>query len=289
MMPGINGVEATRIIREEIDSDYARNVPIIALTANAIMGNEEMFLSRGFQAFIAKPIDISRLDTVLRQCVRDKDQEALLDEKMINIEVRRGVERRLLLDDVPGLDVDKGIMHFGFSEDSYFKVLQSYLKNTRALLGIIKGVRKDNLDIYGVTIHGIKSSSHGIFASSIGSAAEALEKAAYSGDFDYIKSHNQSFLDKITRLLDDIEVMLTKSGMEQKQIKVKPEKALLIKLHDACESFDIDEIDLIMDEIEQFDYISDDGLVVWIRENIDQGLYRGVKEKLSSFIIDTEE
>jgi len=289
MMPGIDGVEATRIIREEVDSDYARRIPIIALTANAIMGNEEMFLGKGFQAFIAKPIDIARLDTVLRQCVRDKDKEALLDEKMINIEVRRGVERRLLLDDVQGLDVDKGIMHFGFSEDSYFKVLQSYLKNTRALLGIIKGVRKENLDIYGVTIHGIKSSSHGIFASNIGLAADALEKAAYSGDFNYILSNNQMFLDKITKLLDDIEVMLSKSGMEQKQIKVKPEETLLIKLHDACENFDIDEIDTIMADIEQFDYLSDDGLVVWIRENIDQGLYRGVKEKLSTIIKNTEE
>jgi signal transduction histidine kinase len=43
MMPGIDGLETTRIIREEIGTEYARTVPIIALTANAIVGNEEMF------------------------------------------------------------------------------------------------------------------------------------------------------------------------------------------------------------------------------------------------------
>jgi signal transduction histidine kinase/ActR/RegA family two-component response regulator len=67
MMPEMDGIEAVRIIRNEIDSDYARAVPIVALTANAIAGNEEMFLSKGFNGFISKPIDISRLDEILKR------------------------------------------------------------------------------------------------------------------------------------------------------------------------------------------------------------------------------
>ena len=66
MMPEMDGVEAVRIIRSELDSDYARSLPIVALTANAIAGNEEMFLSHGFNGFISKPIDINRLDEVLK-------------------------------------------------------------------------------------------------------------------------------------------------------------------------------------------------------------------------------
>jgi signal transduction histidine kinase/CheY-like chemotaxis protein/PAS domain-containing protein len=75
MMPGMDGIEATRIIREEIGTDYAENIPIIALTANAIIGNEKMFLSKGFQAFISKPIDKARLDVVLRRWVRNEAKE----------------------------------------------------------------------------------------------------------------------------------------------------------------------------------------------------------------------
>ena len=78
MMPGMDGVEATRRIREEIGTEYAKTVPIIVLTANAIAGNEEMFLSKGFQAFLSKPIDIMRLDNVIRQWVRDKRMEEAL-------------------------------------------------------------------------------------------------------------------------------------------------------------------------------------------------------------------
>jgi len=72
MMPGIDGVETVRIIREEIDTDYAQNIPIIALTANAIAGTEQMFLASGFQAYISKPVDIMLLDSVLRKWVRKK-------------------------------------------------------------------------------------------------------------------------------------------------------------------------------------------------------------------------
>ncbi|MDR0555306.1 MAG: response regulator [Treponema sp.] len=67
MMPGMDGIEAARIIREELHTDYARNLPIVALTANALAGNEEMFLAKGFNAFLSKPIDIKRLDEVLKE------------------------------------------------------------------------------------------------------------------------------------------------------------------------------------------------------------------------------
>ena len=66
MMPGIDGIEATRIIREEIGTDYARTIPIVALTANALVGNEKLFLESGFQEFLGKPMDLQRLDEVLK-------------------------------------------------------------------------------------------------------------------------------------------------------------------------------------------------------------------------------
>jgi CheY-like chemotaxis protein len=70
MMPEMDGIEATKNIREKIGTDYARSVPIIALTANAIVGNEKMFLENGFQDFVPKPIDMAKLDAVLRRWVK---------------------------------------------------------------------------------------------------------------------------------------------------------------------------------------------------------------------------
>jgi signal transduction histidine kinase/ActR/RegA family two-component response regulator len=67
MMPEMDGVETTKNLRE---MGYSH--PIVALTANAVMGQAEMFLSNGFDDFISKPIDIRELNAVLNKLIRDK-------------------------------------------------------------------------------------------------------------------------------------------------------------------------------------------------------------------------
>jgi PAS domain S-box-containing protein len=74
MMPGMDGIEATREIRA-LGTEYARKVPIIALTANAVAGAEQMFLTNGFNAFLSKPLNMVSLDSVIQQWVRDKSKE----------------------------------------------------------------------------------------------------------------------------------------------------------------------------------------------------------------------
>ena len=65
MMPEMDGVEATKLIRE-MEGDYYKKLPIIALTANAVNGVREMFIESGFNDFIAKPIELTALDRVLK-------------------------------------------------------------------------------------------------------------------------------------------------------------------------------------------------------------------------------
>jgi signal transduction histidine kinase/CheY-like chemotaxis protein len=65
MMPEMDGVETVQRIRA-MEPEYYQNVPIIALTANAVSGAREMFLNEGFQDFLAKPIDIAMLERILK-------------------------------------------------------------------------------------------------------------------------------------------------------------------------------------------------------------------------------
>jgi CheY-like chemotaxis protein len=69
LMPEMDGIEAVRLIRNEIGTEYARNVPVIALTANAVTGNNAFFLKVGFQDVLSKPIGIMKLDEVIRRWV----------------------------------------------------------------------------------------------------------------------------------------------------------------------------------------------------------------------------
>jgi CheY-like chemotaxis protein len=71
MMPEMDGIEATRIIRNKIGSDYAKTVPIVALTANALVGNKDMFLENGFSDFISKPIESDHLEAVLTKWIKN--------------------------------------------------------------------------------------------------------------------------------------------------------------------------------------------------------------------------
>ena len=64
MMPNMDGIEATKILRES--DGINSKTPIIALTANALQGMKEMFLNNGFDDFVAKPIDLNSLNVCLR-------------------------------------------------------------------------------------------------------------------------------------------------------------------------------------------------------------------------------
>jgi CheY-like chemotaxis protein len=74
MMPEMDGVEATAAIRS-LGTEYAKNIPVIALTANAVAGNEQMFLSNGFNAFLPKPFNVMSLDKVVQRWIVQMKRE----------------------------------------------------------------------------------------------------------------------------------------------------------------------------------------------------------------------
>ncbi|MDR0315946.1 MAG: transporter substrate-binding domain-containing protein [Treponema sp.] len=73
MMPEMDGMEAVTKIRE-LGTDYAKKLPIIALTANVAVGNEQMFLNNGFNAFLSKPFSAMSLDAIIQKWVRSNEK-----------------------------------------------------------------------------------------------------------------------------------------------------------------------------------------------------------------------
>ena len=312
MMPEMDGVEATRIIREEIGTEYARTVPIIALTANAIRGNQEMLLNKGFQAFISKPIEIVRLDAIIHQWIRDKEKESKLNNRQINandelfIERRKGRDRRNgrkrngrngkrkdagvmsgadrqalpVIKNIPGLDITKGLERFGGDEKIYQQVLRSFVTNTRPILETVKEINDGNLEDYIFAVHGIKASSRGIGADSVGDRAEVLEEKARAEDLKFLRANHPAFLDATTRLILAIEKTLGKIAADKPK-KDKPDAEILSRIKTACDTYDIDGLDAAMADLEAFEYESDDGLAVWLRENVDRMNYEEINGKIA--------
>jgi CheY-like chemotaxis protein len=73
MMPGMDGLEATARIRA-LDKEKIKDLPIVALTANAVSGMKEMFIEKGFNGFLAKPIDVAKLDEALETWIPKEKQ-----------------------------------------------------------------------------------------------------------------------------------------------------------------------------------------------------------------------
>ncbi len=297
-MPGMDGVEAARRIRE-IGTAYAVNMPIIALTANAIAGNEEMFLRNGFQAFIPKPIDPVRLDEVIRNFVRDRKREKSTDTGKMSAEEepeKKGDDMeqevipcvnggRCLLDfreSVVGLDIAKGVERFG-GEKPFMKILQSFAVNTKSLLESIRTINEGTLAGYATTVHGIKGSSRNIFALPLGDQAEALEHAAKGGDLDFALRNNPAFLETAGKLIRGIEAVLDAVAKANPRPKKDvPDAALLSRLREACDDYDTDVIEEVMEEIERYEYESDGGLVASLHESVTKMEYGAVVEKLAA-------
>jgi signal transduction histidine kinase/CheY-like chemotaxis protein len=277
MMPGMDGIEATRIIREEIGTDYAANIPIIALTANAILGNEEMFLSKGFQAFISKPIDMIKLDTVLNTWVRNSELEKELsntptDEDTSDAPEQVGEEAKgiLMAGEIVGIDKEKALKRFSGDAAVLMEVLRSYSENTPPLLDDLElYLKEERLADYAIAVHGVKGSSYGVCADEIGKLAEALENAAKVEDLSAVRSEHEHFVGEVKVLLASIKDMLADlDAASQKPPAASPDPKHLQELRDACRAFDIGRVNAVMTRLESFDYENGAFLIKWLREKV---------------------
>ena len=228
MMPEMDGIEAVRIIRNEIDGEYARTVPVIALTANALIGNDKLFLQNGFQDFLTKPIDMNKLDFILNKWVRNREKEHSEEWAPVIERMREGeiaaVPKEAAPEpaafqpssagqsasvsgapSIPGIDFAAGVKRMANREDAYIRVLTSYAANMPALLDKIRAVTVDTMADYTVNIHGIKGSSYGICADEVGKEAEALEMAAKNGGYETIFAKNDDFILQVEKLIGDLK------------------------------------------------------------------------------------
>ncbi len=270
MMPEMDGVEAARIIREEIGTEYARHIPIIALTANALVGNEQMFLDNGFQDFISKPIDMAKLDAVLRRWVRDKEKEA----EGAPLAVENAADTETTIPDsmtICGVDMDKALARFSGDGTVLLSILRSYAEGTRTLMTNLRGyLETENLSDYAVAVHGIKGSSYGIAAKDAGKAAEALEIAAKAGDLRTVQTGHTAFEALINTLLNNINTALGElDDSSTLPVAAAPDPELLKELREACGVFEMDRVDAAMEKLEAFGYKTGGELIKWLRKKVD--------------------
>jgi signal transduction histidine kinase/CheY-like chemotaxis protein len=283
MMPGMDGIEATRIIRNEIGTEYAKTVPIIALTANALAGNEKMFLDNGFNDFISKPVDLKLLDNLLNHWIRDRQSEKTLREAKKGRAEKAAAaspdEANSTVPEIADLDIQGGIARYG-KKEIYFDILKSYLVHAPELLEKLRALSPETLADYAISVHGLKGANYGICAEEIGKQAEALEHAAKAGDYEKTAAGNSAFIGRVENVLAGIQALLREKGEAKKEKAAAPARALLEKILEAGKHFRATAMEEAIGELEKYRYDSGGELVVWLREQMNNLEYDAIRRRL---------
>lgn len=257
MMPEVDGIEATHIIRRLVPS--YNDIPIIALTANAIGGAREMFIKEGMNDFCAKPIEMKDILSKLRKWLpKDKIQPAtdISGGSVQDIPEIGSEKNDMKISNIKELDVSRAIKLLG-SEKLYHTVLKEYfcaiLKKHDSILG---HMNREEWRDYTIEVHSLKSTSKQIGADRLSAMAAELEKAGNEGNIGYITEHTEEMLMEYLKMKDVLEPYFPecKSADTNKTPQAADVFELLSKMQDALDNFDTLQIDEAVEQMSSFTF-----------------------------------
>ena len=214
MMPEMDGVEATQIIRE-MGGKYEK-LTIVALTANAIYGAKEMFLSSGFNDFISKPIDISALCNILVEWLPPEKVEQKAESKTDNAdktELDAEAERNQkafdaqwkVLEGISDINLEAGLGYFSGLDHMYLDALKLFHSKLQVECAHMSALL-DGEDVkdFGISVHSMKGILASIGAVRMSETALKLEMAAKEGDGKYCMERYPGFREKLLALHEQL-------------------------------------------------------------------------------------
>jgi signal transduction histidine kinase/DNA-binding response OmpR family regulator len=240
MMPKMDGIEAVKIIRE---LGYKKR--IVALTANAVAGQAEMFLNSGFDGYISKPIDSRELNAMLNIYIRDRQTP----EVLAAAEKEREKKKDLLVQKAIKKDEVKKV----FRHDA-----QKAISVLETLYPMLSSLKDEELQLYVTTVHGMKSTLLNIGERELSDLAGKLELAGRNKDNAVMFKDTPEFIEKLQKLIDKIKPAGEKEKIEISEEDAKYFKEKLIEIKAACEKFDINTAKAALTELKQKEWPAHD-------------------------------
>jgi len=260
MMPGMDGIETTAAIRaweKEIQENgkLRKQIPIIALTANAVVGMKEMFIENGFNDFISKPIDVSKLDEILNHWIpEEKKEQSSQDDKDAKKKTPKNFSEDRALYTIPGVDAVKGISMTGGTLILYKQVLAMFCKDAQERLPLLQKTPEiDALTFFVTNVHALKSAAASIGAKDVSESAAELEAAGKASDMAFIREHLSAFAQQLTGLIINIDKALGRKETENSRASslCADLSSLFKELASALNSQNASEIERLLGELNQ--------------------------------------
>ncbi|MGN0438382.1 MAG: response regulator [Lachnospiraceae bacterium] len=227
MMPVLDGMETLKIMREEHICD---GVPVIAITANAVVGEKENYVAAGFTDYLAKPVYGNQLMKMIMKYLPDDfiEREMITKKRSIENDFQgdlivneTGSEASFLEKISSVLDIDTGMTYCGGSEEFYKEMVSSYVENNK-LSEIEACFAAEDLDNYRIQVHALKSTSLSIGALKVSEGAKALEMAAKEERIDDIENNHGAVMDEYKELLHYLHGVLSGDYLEETDNEIHP-------------------------------------------------------------------
>lgn len=190
LMPDMDGIETAHIIRESEESKN-RKTPLIALTANAVSGAKEYYLTEGFAGYLSKPIIPSELE---RFVIRYLPIEMIEDAPKPGESADENSTIIKKLADIPELNVEAGITASGTPE-IYVKVAEDFYNTIDTRTELIEtACENDDIENYTIQAHALKTSARLIGYAALSNMAKDMEDKGNEGDVASIRVRTKELL-----------------------------------------------------------------------------------------------
>jgi len=228
MMPGMDGVETMLKIRE---LPKRAHTCVIALTANAISGVKEQYISIGFQSFLAEPIEPEPLDKCLKQF--------LPVERIVMLEHPSTLQN--------GADTDHEVL------------LQVYLDGRKKLHLLAQLVEAEDFTNYTIEVHALKNVAATIGRMELSDLAKEHEQAGKSGDFAFIRRGLDVLLARYSAVIAELgnrfadELYADKPRQSKHQVTAAELQDIIDAMQGAITDYDLDALGVLLDRLDSIE------------------------------------
>lgn len=252
-MPVLDGYEATKIIRNE---HKIIDLPIIALSADAMSGTRQGTLDAGMNDYIAKPIDKSELFMTLVKWIKPKKREKNIIELVKEDEITKEMLEKYL----KNIDVDNGLMHLSNNMDLYISILGKFYKNNQGFdETIIKLLEEDDRQGAVRTAHTLKGVSGSIGAKTLNYLVKNLESAikeekpieGTKSELVIVMQEMDAILSQVKNLMDEIKNIKKHDSVDAEEISKEELVKKLTEMIGLIDDYDT-EAQVLYDEIVKY-------------------------------------
>ncbi|MBR3807439.1 MAG: response regulator [Lachnospiraceae bacterium] len=248
MMPVMDGVEATKAIRKLQGSDF-KNLPIVALSANATSEAKEMFIKEQMSDFVAKPI---RMKEITESLLKWLPEDIVKYEYNDKGELGQNEPYDDGLPVINGLNVAEGIKNCGSLElfndllNDFYKLIDT--KSAKVEKCLSEGLIRD----YTIEVHALKSMARMIGALELSEQFYQMEMLGNAGETELIEKRTPGILELYRSYKEVLKDHVKTDAEGKTTVSNEQIEKTLTRLHDAMDSFDLDEADEAMKELERY-------------------------------------